>query len=137
MDLIFNCAEISIVNMSNFHRRHTTSSHLFNPMTKYFIFVVAIFLSGCGEKPEYTRAKELMSQFKCATSNGTWAKFMNENQENAQKILASYENGRYAFTPPVDEVIRGELEQFKSACNSSNNNETSPFDLMPKTPPAK
>lgn len=95
------------------------------------IAVVAWIVSGVGsaignlnfgtsEKPEYARAKQLMNEFSCATSNGKWGKLMASDKEKAQGRLQLYERGMNPSNLSIDQVIENDLSSFRIACQASN-----------------
>lgn len=84
-----------------------------------FLFSIA---SGCSEKPEHARAKALMQKFTCATHNGTWGAFMENNREKAEKFLENYEKGMHLLGVSIEVAIQGELDLYLKACESSNKN---------------
>lgn len=75
---------------------------------------------GPQEKPEYTRAKMLMSQFSCPTSNGQWGRLMAGDRDKANGRLRLYEQGINPSTLSIDKVIENDLASFKIACEASN-----------------
>ena len=88
------------------------------------ILCLALSVSGCSEKPEYTSAKQLMKEFSCPggltkDTNGRWAALMKSDIEKAQLFLTNYEQGKHLFSISIDEVIANQLHQYKVACKAS------------------
>ena len=100
--------------------------NLISTSAKFVAIASFLILSGCADKPEHARAKELMFQFTCPTANGVWANFMKDNKDKAQKFMQNHEKGSHLFNKPIDEVIQMQVSEFNSACESSNKNKPFP-----------